>query len=179
VDDGPREPTDVLENLMIRRFPVWQPWLSTAARLFLAGVFIFAGWPKLIDSDGTIRSVRAFKLLPEALIVPFGYALPMVELTVAALLIAGLFTRVAALLTAGMMLMFLFGIVMAWARGLSIQCGCFGNAGALVSDPVPGYIEDILRDTGFLLVALFLARWPRTPVAADRFLQPSPTSARA
>jgi uncharacterized membrane protein YphA (DoxX/SURF4 family) len=164
---------------MIQRFTAWQPWLSTAARLFLAGVFLWAGWPKLIDGDGTVRSVQAFRILGDAFVTPFAYALPMVELALAGLLLAGLFTRAAAVVTAAMMVMFLGGIVQAWARGLSINCGCFGNTGALVTDPVPGYITDILRDTGFLLVALFLARWPRSAVAADRFLQPPATTARA
>src|SRR5437773_2765918 len=67
-----------LEIPMIRRLSAWQPWLSTAARLFLAYLFISAGWPKLIDSVGTVRSVRGFQLLPEALVPAFGYALPMV-----------------------------------------------------------------------------------------------------
>jgi uncharacterized membrane protein YphA (DoxX/SURF4 family) len=160
---------------MIDRITAWQPWLSVAARLFLAGVFVWAGWPKLLDPEGTVRSVRAFQLLPEALVGPFGYALPMAELVIAALLVAGLFTRVAALLTAAMMVMFLFGIAAAWARGLSINCGCFGNAGTLVVDPVPGYIKDILRDTGFLLVAVGLARWPGSPLSADRFLKLGPS----
>ncbi|HEY6794536.1 MAG TPA: MauE/DoxX family redox-associated membrane protein [Kineosporiaceae bacterium] len=164
---------------MTHRFAVAQPWLSTAARLFLAGVFIWAGWPKLIDGDGTVLSVRAFRILPDPVVTPFAYALPMVELALAGLLIAGLLTRLAALVTAAMMVMFLGGIIQAWARGLSIECGCFGNTGALVTDPVPGYITDILRDIGFLLVALYLARWPRSAVAVDRFLQPSPTTARA
>ena len=164
---------------MIRRFTAWQPWLSTAARLFLAGVFVWAGWPKLVDAEGTVRSVRAFRILPEALVAPFGYALPLVELAVAVLLVAGLFTRVAAIVTALMMVMFLGGIAQAWARGLQIECGCFGNAGTFVADPVPGFIKDLFRDTGFLLVALFLARWPRSAVAVDRWLQPSPAAARA
>jgi uncharacterized membrane protein YphA (DoxX/SURF4 family) len=151
-----------------------QPWLSTAARLFLAGVFVWAGWPKLIDAEGTVRSVRAFRLLPEGLVAPFGYALPVVELAVALLLLAGLFTRIAALVTAGMMVMFLIGIGAAWARGLSIECGCFGNTGSLVLDPVPGYVRDILRDTGFLLVAVALARWPAGKWAADRYLHAPP-----
>jgi uncharacterized membrane protein YphA (DoxX/SURF4 family) len=164
---------------MYRRPSQWQPWLTTAARLFLAGVFLWAGWPKLLDSEGTVRSVRAFRLLPEAVVPTFGYALPMVELSLAALLLAGLFTRVAALVTAGMMVMFLFGIGSAWARGLSIDCGCFGNAGTLVNDPVPGYIRDLLRDTGFLLVALALARWPLGRLSADRLLGLTPPARAA
>jgi uncharacterized membrane protein YphA (DoxX/SURF4 family) len=161
---------------MIGRLPAWQPWLSTAARIFLAGVFVLAGWPKLLDPEGTVRSVGAFKLVPEALVAPFGYALPMLELAIAALLLAGLFTRIVALITAGLMVMFLFGIASAWARGLSIECGCFGSTGSLVLDPVPGYIRDILRDTGFLIVALALARWPYSAVSADRFLKLTPTA---
>jgi uncharacterized membrane protein YphA (DoxX/SURF4 family) len=160
---------------MIGRLSAQQLWGSTAARIFLAAVFLLAGWPKLLDSEGTLRSVRAFRLLPEALAAPFGYALPMVELAIAVLLIAGLFTRVAALVTAGMMVMFLFGIVSAWARGLSIECGCFGNTGSLVLNPVPGYIEDTLRDTGFLIVALALASWPFSALSADRFLRLTPS----
>jgi len=163
---------------VIRRFTAAQPWLSTAARLFLAGVFIWAGWPKLVHSDGTVLSVRAFKLVPEPLVVPFAYALPMVELAVALLLIAGLFTRVSAVITAVMMVVFIGGIASAWARGLKIECGCFGNTGSLVTDPVPGFIRDLLRDSGFLLVALFLARWPRSVAAVDRFLVLPPAPAR-
>jgi uncharacterized membrane protein YphA (DoxX/SURF4 family) len=160
---------------MIGRLSAWQPWLSTAARVFLAGVFVLAGWPKLLDPDGTVRSVRAFKLVPEALVAPFGYALPMLELAIAALLLAGLFTRIAALVTAAMMVMFLFGIASAWARGLSIECGCFGSTGSLVLDPVPGYIRDILRDTGFVIVALALARWPFSSLSADHYLKLTPS----
>lgn len=152
----------------------WQRWLSTAARLFLAGVFAVAGWPKLVNAEDTVRSVRGFQILPEALVPPFAFALPVVELAIAALLVIGLFTRIAALVYAGMMVMFLGGIVSAWARGLSIDCGCFGNAGTLVTDPVPGYIRDILRDTGLLLLALAVARWPRGVLDVDRYLGLAP-----
>lgn len=148
----------------------WQPWLSTAGRLLLAGVFIWAGWPKLLDPTGTVRSVRAFQILPDAVAPAFGYALPVVELVIALLLIVGLFTRAAALAFAGMMVMFLVGIVSAWARGLSIDCGCFGNTGTFVADPVPGYIKDIVRDVAYLAVALAVARWPRGVLDADRLL---------
>lgn len=156
----------------------WQPWLSTAGRLFLAGVFVLAGWPKLLDPDGTVRSVRAFQILPEAVVPAFGYALPVVELAIAVLLVIGLFTRAAALAFAGMMVMFLVGIAAAWARGLSIDCGCFGNTGATVVDPVPGYVKDILRDLGYLAVALAVAGRPRGVLDADRLLGLAPADPR-
>jgi uncharacterized membrane protein YphA (DoxX/SURF4 family) len=161
---------------MIRYFRAAQPWLTVAARLFLAYVWFDAGWPKFTDSAGTVRSVRAFQILPEALVPAFGYTLPIVELALGVLLLLGLFTRLSAVATGLLMLVFIGGIVSAWTRGLSIDCGCFGNTGSYVPDPVPGYIRDLLRDTGFLACAAFIALWPRTPLAVDRFLRPNTSS---
>jgi uncharacterized membrane protein YphA (DoxX/SURF4 family) len=147
-----------------------QPWLSTAARALLAGVLALAGWPKLLDPEGTVRSVRAFQLVPESLVRPVAYGLPMLELTLAAVLLLGLGTRLAGAATAVLMLVFLGGIASAWVRGLSIDCGCFGDTGALVGDPVPGYVRDILRDLLFLGAALLLALRPRSRYALDGLL---------
>lgn len=158
---------------MTRTFRTAQPWLTLAARLYLAYIWFDSGWPKLMDSAGTVRSVRAFQILPEALVPAFGYALPVVELALGVLLLVGLFTRWAAAATALMMAVFLAGIASAWIRGLSIDCGCFGNTGSYVADPVPGYIRDLARDTWFLAVAAFVALLPRTVLSADRFLAPS------
>lgn len=158
----------------MKRLMVWQPWLTTLARLALAGVWLTAGWPKLIDSEGTVRSVRAFQLLPESLVRPFAYGLPMLELILGVLLLIGLGTRVAAVITAGLMVMFLFGIGAAWARGLSINCGCFGNTGTAVADPVPGYIKDILRDLGFLALAAFITWRPLSRLSLDARLGLTP-----
>ncbi len=155
---------------MPRRFTTLQPWLSTAARVFLAVVFFAAGWPKFTDRAGTVRSVRAFKLVPEAIVHPFAYALPTIELLLALALLLGLLTRFASVAIAGLLLMFMFGIVMAWSRGLSLDCGCFGHTGATVVDAVPGYIKDLFRDTGFLLAAVFLVRWPVSRFSLDGLL---------
>lgn len=158
--------------------PSWQPWLVTAARLFLAGVFIWAGWPKFLDVEGTVRSVRAFEILPEAFVRPFAYGLPMLELVLAALLVLGLGTRLAGAATAVLMLVFIGGIGWAWARGLSINCGCFGNAGDPVANPVPGYIKDIVRDLLFLGAAILVTLSPRSRFALDGLLGLHPPAAR-
>ena len=161
--------------------PGWQPWLVTAARVGLAGVFVAAGWPKLLDAEGTVRSVRAFQILPEALVRPFAYGLPMLELVLALLLLVGLATRLAGAATAVLMLVFLGGIASAWARGLAIDCGCFGSAGQTVADPVAGYVRDIFRDLLFLGAALLVALSARSRLALDALvgLQPEPVTAPA
>ena len=144
-----------------------QPWLSLAARLVLAVVFAVAGWPKLLDPDGTIHSVRAFRLVPEAFVPVFGYGLPVLELAVALLLLLGLLTRAAAAVTGVLLIMFMIGIVAAWARGLAIECGCFGASSGPVVDPTRGYALDLLRDAGLLLLAAWLVVFPASRLSLD------------
>jgi uncharacterized membrane protein YphA (DoxX/SURF4 family) len=146
-----------------------------AARLVLALVFAVAGWPKLLDPEGTLRSVRAFRLLPEAVVPAFGYALPAVELVLATLLLVGLLTRPAAVAVAALLVMFMVGIAAAWARGLDIDCGCFGAGSGTVDDPVHGYVLDLLRDAGLLALAAVLAWRPSSPFSADRRLGLAPS----
>lgn len=154
------------------------PWASTAARVLLAVVFVAAGWPKLLDPEGTVRSVRAFQILPEALVRPVAYGLPMLELVLALLLVLGIGTRLAGFATGLLMVVFLAGIASAWARGLAIDCGCFGSTGAAVADPVPGYVKDIARDLLFLGAASLLVVHPRSRLSLDGALglHPAPTT---
>jgi uncharacterized membrane protein YphA (DoxX/SURF4 family) len=162
-------PTSVPERLR-----AFAPWFSLAARVVLAVVFAVAGWPKLTDPEGTVRSVRAFRLLPEALAPAFGYTLPAVEIALAGLLLVGLVTRVAAAGVAVLLVMFMVGIAAAWARGLSIDCGCFGATGAAVTDPVRGYVVDLLRDAGLLLLAVWLVARPQSRLSLDARLGLTP-----
>ena len=59
------------------------------------------------------------------------------------------------------MLVFIAGVTQAWARGLSIDCGCFGGGGAVAPDQT-AYGRELLRDAGFLLMAAWLVVRPRT-----------------
>ena len=144
-----------------------QPWLSLGARLVLAVVFAASGWPKLMDPDGTVRSVRAFRLVPEALVPAFGYGMPMLELALALLLLAGMLSRWAAVAVAVLLVLFMFGIAAAWVRGLSIECGCFGATSGPFVDPTRGYALDLARDAGLLVLAVWLVVRPRSPFSLD------------
>jgi protein-disulfide isomerase len=153
-----------------------RPWLGTAARLLLAGAWLWAGLAKIGDPAGAVRAVRAYRLVPEWLAQGIGYGLPFLELALAALLLAGLAVRVAAAVSAGVLLVFLTGIVSAAARGLQIECGCFGGGGELAAGQSASYTGDIVRDSALLLVALALARWPRSRYALDDAVRASAES---
>ncbi|MCO7220164.1 MauE/DoxX family redox-associated membrane protein [Klenkia sp. PcliD-1-E] len=149
-----------------------RPWLATAARLLLGGVLVVAGVLKLPDPAAAVRAVRAYQLLPEPLVAPVAFGLPAVEVVVGLALLAGVAVRAAAVASAVLMVVFLVGIVSAWARGLQIDCGCFGGGGQVAAGETR-YLSETLRDTGLLLVALALARWPHSRLALSSRLEPA------
>jgi uncharacterized membrane protein YphA (DoxX/SURF4 family) len=145
-------------------------WSATVGRVILGGVFVVAGASKLPDPDAAVRAVRAYRLLPEWLVAPVAFGLPVLEIAVGLALLAGVFVRTAALASAVLLVVFLVGVGSAWARGLQIDCGCFGGGGQLAAGQHPNYAPDIARDLGFLLLAVFLLVWPRTRPALDEWL---------
>jgi uncharacterized membrane protein YphA (DoxX/SURF4 family) len=140
------------------------PWLATAARLLLGAVFVVAGAPKVPDPASAVRAVRAYRLLAEPLVAPVAFGLPVVEIAVGLALLAGVFVRTAALTSAVLLAVFLVGVGSAWARGLQIDCGCFGGGGEVAAADT-AYPAEVLRDGALLIVALALAWRPRSRLA--------------
>ncbi|NES30913.1 DoxX family membrane protein [Micromonospora terminaliae] len=152
------------------RWPAVRPWLGIAARFGLAAVWLVAGASKIDDLAASGRAVNAYQVMPYDLATVIGAALPFVELALGVLLLVGLATRVTAGVSAALLVVFITGIASAWARGLSIDCGCFGSGGQLAAGQAPSYLPEILRDLGFLVLAGFLLSWPRTPFSVDGWL---------
>ena len=103
-----------------------------------------------------------------------GAALPFVEMALGVLLLIGLATRLAAGISAALLVVFIAGIASAWARGLAIDCGCFGKGGRAGRGQTPTYCPEILRDVGFLVLAVFLLIWPRHRVFRGRLVGGEP-----
>ena len=141
------------------------------ARLVLGGVVLVAGLLKVGHLETSARAVRAYQLLPYDLAGYLGYALPIVEVAVGVLLVLGLFTRGSAVVGGFLMVVFIVGIGSAWARGLSIDCGCFGKGGTIAAAQTQ-YPEEIARDVGLLLCAAWLVLRPATALSLERVLFP-------
>ena len=142
----------------------FRPWAATAARLLLGGVLVVAGALKMPDPAAAERAVRAYRLLPGALVGPVAFGLPVVEIAVGLALLVGVSVRAAALASAVLMAVFVAAVGSAWARGLQIDCGCFGGGGQVAAGET-AYPGEVARDVGLLLVALALACWPASRLA--------------
>ncbi len=140
--------------------------MGTLARLGLAAVWLVSGTPKAVDPDQTYVAVRAYDVLPPLGVELVAAVLPWLEIALAVLLVAGLGTRAVAVASAALLLVFMAGVTQAWVRGLSIDCGCFGGGGQ-VEPGQTAYVEELVRDTGFLLLAAWLVVRPRTLFALD------------
>jgi uncharacterized membrane protein YphA (DoxX/SURF4 family) len=146
-------------------------WIGLLARLLVGGVMLVAGISKFPDPAANVRQVRAFDILPEAVVPTVGHALPTVEIIVGTALVLGLLTRLFAVISGLFFIAFIIGISAAWARGLEINCGCFGSQG-VPANPQRQYAIDIARDIGLLIGSAWLAVWPRTRLALDNLLFP-------
>ena len=146
------------------------PWISTVARLGLAAVWIVAGALKAGDLAASARAVNAYRLMPYETAKVVGAVQPFVEIALGLLLVIGLAVRLSAGISAALLMIFIAGIVSAWARGLAIDCGCFGSGGALAAGQTPRYAWEIARDIGFLVLAGILLRRPWTWFSVDNLV---------
>ncbi|WP_160051568.1 MauE/DoxX family redox-associated membrane protein [Nocardiopsis sp. FR26] len=163
-------PDDTLapETGRASRWDAVQPWLTLACRVGLAAVLITAAVSKYPPAL-SVQAVEAYDLFPPEVAQLIGYTLPLFELALAVLLLAGLATRYAGAVSALLMVAFIAGIASAMARGLSIDCGCFGGGGQ-VEPGETTYGLSITRDIAFAAMGALIAVWPRSPLTLDRAL---------
>lgn len=119
-------------------------------RLFLFAVFAVAGVGKLLDLEGSKKSVIAFGT-PEDLAKTFAVAIPFAEIVFAVCL---LFVSTSWLGAVGVflfLLIFIGGMIAQLSRGNAPDCHCFG---AIHSEPVSR--KSIARNVIFAILALIL-----------------------
>jgi uncharacterized membrane protein YphA (DoxX/SURF4 family) len=143
--------------------------VGTVFRLGLAAVWLTSGTIKVAHLDDTYAAVRAYQVLPAGLVSPVAGVLPFLELAFGLLVLIGIGQRLMGVLSAVLLLVYIAGIAQSWARGLTIDCGCFSSGGQVAAGQTQ-YPQDILRDVGFLVLAVWLAVRPRTLFSADGWL---------
>jgi len=126
------------------------PYLTLVSRLVLGLVFLLSGLTKLGVPVAFTASINSYQMpLPQPLVTIMAYGLPPLELAVGLLLLFGLWTRIAAAISGGLMVIFLIAMIQAMFRGLSPDCGCF--AGVATSNPVGQAVMNALGPVGTLL----------------------------
>ncbi len=109
-------------------------WLLIAARLVLAGIFLYAGIAKLRDPWPQFAvAIDGFKMVPGDLLEPMARGLPWIEVAAGLGLLVNMLAPWAGIATTLMLVAFNTAGIWAYAKGLQVDCGCFGSGSA---DPI-------------------------------------------
>lgn len=95
-------------------------------RLVLGGLFIYAGLVKVLHPLDFAQDIRNYRLVGQALSFLAAIVLPWLEILAGAFLVAGVWTRAAALVISALLALFVVLTVVTMIRGLDVDCGCFG-----------------------------------------------------
>lgn len=148
----------------------YQEWITLVVRVLLAGILGVAGYAKFSEPAALQKTaVSAYRILPQSMVAPVALGLPVLEMALAAMILLGFATRIMAICVGLLFIVFIAGIISVAARGLSINCGCFGGGGT-VGKGQTHYLREVFRDLGFLALAAWLMLYPRGKLALDRVL---------
>lgn len=114
--------------------PSWRRVAAWLARIVLAGVFLAAAAPKLADPLSFATSLANYRVFPDDSLHLIATVVPALELVAALAVLTGWRLRGGVCLLGGMLLAFTALLATSLARGLDLDCGCFGRSDQV--DPV-------------------------------------------
>lgn len=130
-----------------------------AGRIILGAVFLYAAYVKLHAPWYIFAaSIDSYQMLPPWAVQFLARTLPWFELVLGLVMIAGYKLRWVALVSGLILFAFWVSMFRAFAKGLGIDCGCFGP-GEQVSNLT------LLRDGALVALALFLFWFSRPKLA--------------
>jgi putative oxidoreductase len=150
-------------------------YVVLAARLVIGGMFVYASIYKVFDPANFAVSIRNYMIIPASWSNFVALTLPWIEIVAGVFLILGVQLRPSALLTTGMLGVFLGALIYAFSIGLDIDCGCFSSAAT--SGGRIGFFH-IARDAALFLISLFILMSGRDSFSVSSlFARSGPTRA--
>ncbi len=147
----------------------WRRSVVVILRLALGAVFVYAAWSKLRQSWLLFAmAIDAYGLLPQWAVITLARALPWLELVLGILLLSGLWLRQAATFATALLVMFFAIMLRSYAKGLQIDCACFGFGEAIS-------LKTLLRDGLLVLssMALTALAFRRSECSAETIARPT------
>ena len=158
IDDTSIEADAVEEKPQSNRTTLVLDIISFLSRFGLAATWIWAGFHKVGSVLETGQSIQAYKIFTLEWSVFLAQIIGPLELMGGFILLIGVFFRQAGWLSTIVLVLFMIGIGQAWARGLVIDCGCFGQQD--LTDGGMDYLQTILRDVVLVAMSLCTAYRP-------------------
>jgi uncharacterized membrane protein YphA (DoxX/SURF4 family) len=135
-------------------------------RVGLGLLLIVTGALKIGHAPELAAAIAGFRLLPSAVIPPLALVLPYFELLLGLYLVAGMFTRESAGVTAVLFAIYGSAIASAVVRHIPANCGCFGPYDQATAD-----WPHVAFDAALAALAALVAVRAPTMLSLDRRLK--------
>ena len=120
---------------------------------FMAGIFMIAGISKIIDFSSFPSDIINYDVLPTEIVFYLAIYLVFFEIIISLGLFCSKIRLCASFCITGLLILFCIAIIQALARGIDINCGCFGES---TPDFLKSGLPLLFRDLLLLLMALRL-----------------------
>ncbi len=100
----------------------------TLLALVVAAVFVYAGAAKITDPSKFAHDIQNFKIVPWSIAIRAAFYLPWLEIICGIALLFEPLRRGALAILTGLVAVFIVATISAQARGINLDCGCFGSA---------------------------------------------------
>lgn len=102
------------------------------ARLVLGAIFVYAAYAKLLEPWQLFAmNIDSYNVLPLAMAETAAHFIPWFEMLLGLWLISGVWLRVSGTIASAVLLTFIVLMARAYAKGMQINCGCFGSGEAI------------------------------------------------
>jgi len=105
----------------------WSAGGFICLRLLVGGLFIYSGILKVSAPLPFADSIVGFQIVPPFLVSGIAIGLPPLEIFLGAMLVSGWQARAASFGVLILSVLFFLILLQALARGLQVDCGCFGS----------------------------------------------------
>lgn len=139
-------------------------WGVIGLRIFLGCIFIYASWDKILHPAAFAEAIYNYQILPEALINVSALVLPWLEFFLGICMIMGIWLPGAVFMINLLLLVFFGALLYNFARGLNVQCGCFGSGGTIEEGGTMAWyaVRDLLFLSCGVTLLVFVYRRDRT-----------------
>jgi len=144
-----------MERVKLKQI-ILSDWIYRIVRIVYVVLFLYAGVNKLLSPKAFATVIDAFGLVPDPLVMPIAFALPILEIVAALGLVFDVRGSLGSV--GGLMLFFLAVVSYGVWMGLDIDCGCFGP-GDLEGEAYKGLRPALYRNLVLITGIAYLYGW--------------------
>ena len=148
----------------------WREYAGLAGRVIVGCLLLFSGAHKAAaPAEEFMVVLEGYGVLPDVYVSLFARLVPWTELLSGAFLLAGLWTRLAAVATAALSAGFFAALLSTKLRGIELpNCGCFGQSVHLQR------WQAMLLDATLIAFSVAAWRWGQKKVSLDNWVEAAP-----